>query len=447
MGMNLAPYASITCSSCIDPYSPYRTVDGNVSDCTSRWLCGALPGWIIYDLKAPYWIGQWSLRSIGGCAGWPVNYCMTSFTLQYSQTGSSWTNVDSVSNNNSLSYTKTITPVNARFWRVYVPSKGGLQANLDAASIMEVQLNQADPTPNTLTSLVLKDANGAAVALDPAFASATINYTATVPFSNATVTVTPTATDSGAVITVNNMVVASGNTSQPINLTVGAATPIIVVVTPRVGDPKAYTINVVRPDSTRLTSLTVKDNNNAAISLDPNFAPDTTSYSANIGFDSTAITVTLTPTREGVNATITVDGTTVASGTASQPINVPAVGGSVSVPVVVSSTGAVSTTYSVNLVKSSSPYLKSVMMSGMRLPAFVKTQYVYNNINTTAANTSVTATSEDAAASVVISLNGTNYASGQSVPLSLGNNAINIKVTSAIGGDTRTYVYNVNKTA
>ena len=79
-----------------------------------------------------------------------------------------------------------------------MPSQGGLAANYSAASIMEVQIIQADPTPNTLTTLVLNDATGAAVTLSPTFASATTSYTASVPFSNGTVTVIPTATDSGA---------------------------------------------------------------------------------------------------------------------------------------------------------------------------------------------------------------------------------------------------------
>ena len=88
MGINLAPLAiGITSSSYIDPYEPKRVVDNNVTDCTSRWLCGSLPGYIMFDLGSSYWVSQWALASIGGRAGWPLNYCMTSFALQYSLTG------------------------------------------------------------------------------------------------------------------------------------------------------------------------------------------------------------------------------------------------------------------------------------------------------------------------------------------------------------------------
>ncbi|NNJ33335.1 hypothetical protein [Lacrimispora defluvii] len=69
MGKNLALNADITASSYVDPYAPGRAVNGIVSDPTSRWLCAALPGWLRLDLKKSCWVGQWTVKSIGGNAG------------------------------------------------------------------------------------------------------------------------------------------------------------------------------------------------------------------------------------------------------------------------------------------------------------------------------------------------------------------------------------------
>lgn len=453
MGINLTPCATITSSSYIDPYEPLRTVDGNVSDCTSRWLCGNLPGWIIYDLKAPFWVSQWSLRSIGGWAGWPADYCMTSFALQYSPTGAAntWKTVDSVAHNNALTYVQTFAPVYARFWRVYVPSGGGLQANLAAASIMEVQLIQAEPTPNTLTSLVLKDASGADVAINPVFVPFINTYTATVPFGTSTVTLTPTAADARDVtLTVNGVEVSSGG-CEAIYLKEGATTTIPVVVTPRSSiEPNIYTINVTRLESTRLKSLILKDQTGADISMTPSpFASGTLLYTANVVYGTQS--VTLTPTKEGANATITVDGQPVANNAQSQAIPL-TVNTPKAVNVVVSSNGTPSTTYVVNATRPGSANLTNLVVtstsdnSAVLAPSFNTVVLSYDFVVTSSLSSAAVKFVPSLPAGCTATINGLRLIGGARI-INVSNfpTVIPVVATNSSTGESVTYNVTVKK--
>jgi len=93
----------------------------------------------------------------------------------------------------------------------------------------------------TLSNLV-----SSAVALTPAFAPSTINYTSSVANAVTSTTVTPTATNANSTIKVNNITVASGSASSAINLNVGSNT-ITTVVTAQDGTTtKTYSITVTR---------------------------------------------------------------------------------------------------------------------------------------------------------------------------------------------------------
>ena len=336
MGNNLALNANITASSYVDPYTPGRAANGIINDPTSRWLCGGLPGWLQFDLQVPCWVGQWTVKNMGEDAGWPDNYCMIMFRLESSSDGSYWTTVDTVTENNSEICTRVLaSPVFARYFRLYIPSGGGIQANKSVASIMELELIEADVT--VLTSLVIKDKNGSAVTLTPVFHS------------------------------------------------------------------------------------------------------DTLSYTANVGFDSDQITVI--PVASNTTAAVTVNGQPLADGKASVGVNT----GSNGVEIKVVSAGGNIVTYQVAVTRASSPYLSSVKLAGIRFSGFVKTTYSYNLSTSTLVSTAVTPTTEDPEAVSVITLNGTVYNSGQTIPLSNGANPINIVVTSKTGADSRTYVFNVNK--
>lgn len=338
MGTNLALNAIVTASSYIDPYEPKRATNGVVTDQTSRWLCGSLPGWMTLDLGAVYWVKQWNLKSIGGNAGWPVNYCMTNFSLQTSPDGNAWTTVDTVANNTANTCSRNLaTPASARYWRLSVPDKGGLTANKDAASVMEIELIQIDPTPNTLSALTITG-NGTAVSTTPAFASSTTSYTASVTYDVASVVVSPTATDPNAVMKVNGTPVArGGNATVPLNVGSNAVT---VVVTPTIGDPQTYTVTVTKASSQYLSGFTLKVGKNL-VTYTPSFDRTVTRYTATAPAGSTGIVVT--PTAEDPAASINVKGTVVTSG---QTVTVAIATGTNAIPMIVtSSIGAITKEY------------------------------------------------------------------------------------------------------
>ena len=102
-------------------------------------------------------------------------------------------------------------------------------------------------TPAGLASLALS-----AGTLSPAFATATLNYTATVSSTTDTMTVTPTGDAAGSTITVNGNAVSSGNASDVITLATGTNTITIVVTN---SGSRTYTLTVKRetPFETFLT--------------------------------------------------------------------------------------------------------------------------------------------------------------------------------------------------
>jgi len=81
--------------------------------------------------------------------------------------------------------------------------------------------------------------------LEPAFASGTTSYTASVYNDVTSITVTPTTADSKATVTVDGATVVSGTPSEAISLEVGENT-ITIVVTAEDGTTKTYTVTVTR---------------------------------------------------------------------------------------------------------------------------------------------------------------------------------------------------------
>ncbi|WP_273793303.1 autotransporter domain-containing protein [Brucella anthropi] len=180
-------------------------------------------------------------------------------------------------------------------------------------------------------------------ALNPAFDAATLGYTITVANSVASLTLTPTADDPHAMITVNGAAVASGSTSQSLALAVGT-TAIPVVVTAQDGTTlRTYIVTVVRAASTNalLTGLSP-----SLGKLDPVF--DATTFGYAVAVANSVASLTLTPTADDPNTTITVNGVAVASGSASQPLALAI--GTTEIPVVVTAQdGATRQTYTVKV--------------------------------------------------------------------------------------------------
>lgn len=151
--------------------------------------------------------------------------------------------------------------------------------------------------------------------LDPVFDPATADYDVAVDRATDSITLTPMAADANATITVAGQAVTSGSASQVIALAVGA-TAIPVVVTAEDGTTtRTYTVTVTRAVSTNATLAGLTP---SAGALDPAFDSDALDYAVAVA--NAVDSLTLTPIADDANATIVVDGQTVASGSASQAI-------------------------------------------------------------------------------------------------------------------------------
>ena len=99
------------------------------------------------------------------------------------------------------------------------------------------------------------------------------------------------------------------------------------------------------------TSATLGNITLSAGTLSPVFSPSITSYSAGVGFNTDQITVT--PTIATPGSTVTVNGAAVASGTASQPINLTVGSGNQIDVVVTNPDGLATRTYTIAVTRSS----------------------------------------------------------------------------------------------
>ncbi len=189
-----------------------------------------------------------------------------------------------------------------------------------------VTRQSGDATLGALTGATSTDGStfGGTLTLDPAFSSSGTSYAATVPNAVTHVQLTPTVTAAGkATVTVEGSAVTSATASGAIALDVGA-NAISVVVTAEDGTAtQTYTVTVTRQsgDATlsALTGSTSTDGYTFGGTLDiGTFSATTTSYAAEV---ANAVThVKLTPTASQSGAKVTVEGTAVGSGTASDAI-------------------------------------------------------------------------------------------------------------------------------
>ncbi len=203
----------------------------------------------------------------------------------------------------------------------------------------------------------------------------------------------------------------------------------------------------IPPSSQYLSGLALSSG-----TLSPVFNKNTYSYTVNVGYDSTSITVT--PTGEDSYSTITVNGTIVQSGQASQPINLNIGENTITVHVAAGAGGAVQD-YSVKATRASDPYLTSLQVkNGMQTvplnPAFSQTSL--GNYNGSVANAvsrvNVILQADDPAAAIMVTANGsivTKSGTVYPVDLNVGDNIIKVTVTSSIGSDSKTYTVIINK--
>jgi uncharacterized protein with beta-barrel porin domain len=282
--------------------------------------------------------------------------------------------------------------------------------------------------------------------LEPPFASGTLSYDMTVANSVSTITFTPTATDPTATIRVNGVAVSSGSTSSAITLPVGT-TAVAIEVTAQDGTTKkSYTVTVTREASAvnNLASLVP-----SVGSLSPAFDAATLAY--DLAVENDVDSVSFTPIVAEASATITVNGTAVASGSQSQPITL--VIGSTPVNVVITAQdGKTKKTYTVTVTRAgaSNAALGSLMPSeGTLSPAFSATTLSYSvSVENAIDSIQITPTVADARASVTV--NGAAVASGSAsgdISLAIGTTQISVVVTAQDGTTKLTYQVSVVRAA
>jgi uncharacterized repeat protein (TIGR02543 family) len=192
----------------------------------------------------------------------------------------------------------------------------------------------------TLSALVLSSGTPS-----PTFSSGTESYTASVANSVTSITVTPTRTQGNATITVNGTTVTSGSASGSIALNVGLNTITVVVTAQDGSTTKSYNVEVTRAGSAdaTLSSLALSTG-----TLSPTFSSGTESYTVSVVNSVTSVTVT--PARTQANATITVNGTAVTSGSASGSISLN-VGSNTITVVVTAQDGSTTKSYTVTVTR------------------------------------------------------------------------------------------------
>jgi hypothetical protein len=307
---------------------------------------------------------------------------------------------------------------------------------------MELEIYSAPPTSNYLSGLTLSSGT-----LSPAFSKTNYSYTTTVANGVSSLSVTPTAEDTKATIKVNGTVVSSGTASPAIPLSVGTNTITVAVTALIGGGVSTYTITVTRQDSAYLSSLTAQSGS-TLIQLNPTFIKTTAGYTASV--DYTVANMTFTPTAESKSATITINGTAVASGKVSPSFNLAE--GNNTYSIVVTSGGATFTytvviarAYNLLLNKADIAYIyrggsgsTTVTMNGTNL------NYSVNLPNNPS---SMTIAPFAQSTNTVIKVNGIVVPSGTpsvSIPVTSGM-VVPITVSSTDNTQTRSYTLTITK--
>jgi len=423
---NIALNKTATASSFVMPYSPAQAVNGSLTP-VSRWLCNTVPASLTVDLGSTNIITSWAVKHMS-LAGWrSPDYNMSDFSFQGSNNNSNWVTLDSVTDN-TLSTTTRNVQVAYRFVRLNVTK--GLRTNAQYASLMEFEVYGHQPTAN-LSALGISSGT-----LTPAFNPATLAYTSqNVPYGTSSVTVTATAQDPTSTIKINGTVVPSGQ-GGTVNLSVGSNTIPVLVTALDGTTTKTYTITVIREQGAVLSGLSISSG-----TLSPDFSSGNLNYTTqNVGYDTTSVTVT--PTTNIAGTTITVAGKAATSG---QPSAVDLNVGSNVISIVVTN-GTASQTYTITVIRASSPYLQDVI--GIPGTTFAKTTYTYTtSVAATVSKIKPTIVPEDANATITLSMNGAAvpFTPPLSISLNMGANVFIIAVASASGGDSRTYTYQINR--
>jgi len=279
------------------------------------------------------------------------------------------------------------------------------------------------------------------------------DYTTTVSPTIGSVTVTPRASTLGQTITVDGNPVASETASQPITLnTNGTPTIITTVVTAQDGTTtKTLVISVSQAPSSVASLSSIQLTPSSTLATVSSTATET-DYSTTAAIGTTSVTVT--PKASGPGQTITVNGNSVVTGTASAPITLNTdFSPTVITTVVTAPDGTTTNTYviTVNQVPLNVASLTSIVLSPHSTLKVTSTSATETDYTTTAAagTTSVTVTPKASGVNQTITVDGNPVTSGTasgSITLNTAGTptVITTVVTAPDGVTTNTYVIAVS---
>ena len=282
--------------------------------------------------------------------------------------------------------------------------------------------------------------------LNPAFTSSTTNYTVTVDNSVTSITLGITTDDEHATFTVNG---AHGyDNSRPYtehNLNVGQ-TAVTIAVTAQDGTVKTYTVTIIRQSSSNANLSDI----GLSRGVIAGFNPNVTDYTVQVDHVDSYIRVT--PYAENALAVIRVNGSVVASGGTSNPIDLAYGSNAVSIQVIAPD-GVSEKTYHLTVNRAYNLNLSALTLrsspgdGSINLTPSGTNNYTAGVVNSVTGVT-VTPTAQ-AAGTTVIRVNGNIVSSGsasQPVSLNVGENTITVTLT-APDNTSKTYTIVVTRAA
>ena len=153
-----------------------------------------------------------------------------------------------------------------------------------------VTVTRAASSDASLSGLTLSG-----VTLEPAFAAATLGYTASVGNEVAETTVTATATKADAQVEITPLDADEEVNGHQVRLAVGETVIKVVVSDGETRSTYSVTVTRAKSSDTTLSALALKDDESTSVTLEPAFSGDHTSYSATVAYDVETLTVAAEP--------------------------------------------------------------------------------------------------------------------------------------------------------
>jgi gliding motility-associated-like protein len=393
---------------------------GNATTNYSITINAVAPSALVYSP-----VGSTASRGNGGTSATPT-VATGGATVAYSLTGTipSGINIDTATG--IITYANTLAANSYLLTVMATNSAGNITVNYT------ITIN---PSPNAgLAALTISSGT-----LTPVFSSGTTTYSVGISNTVSAITFTPTVADAGyATVKTNGITVTSGNASTPIPLITGS-NPISIIVTAQDASTKTYTINAIKTslsNNANLASIAVSSG-----TVDPIFTQGTLNYNVQVANSVTSFNIT--PTVADATATITINGNTVTSGSASGNI-ILSVGANPITIIVSAEDGITKQTYTVTVNRSLSANadLASLSLSsGSFTPGFTVGNLNYSaSVNNSVTSITVTPGVADATASVTVNGNAvTSGSASATIPLIVGTNTINTNITAQDGTTIKTY--------